>query len=1527
MIGCVNLANTRKRRLEDGKDTDLCVFCQNKKSGENLCSSTNGIQNIKSSSNIIGDAILQTIDDESNVKYHMSCYRPYILKGKRTRSKKFSEESSMEEDGNTKFYKERGKKTSRTSGPQCITTCVVCNQVKCKGDTKLYRISEDVRAEQLLKAAKFYLDSVFQRISTLENKERVFAAGLYCHKNCIKRYILNYERDAVNDAAEEIRDSDNLIESFKNFLSTLKLESRGYSISYLRNEFNEKYLPSDKHVSNRKIKGLLIDEFGDDISFTYAKDRTLSQMVFSNKIKAADMAEEIRNSDSIKKCAEILRADIKNYKFGLENADCNAKDLSRSFNEINNNVPESWSKFCAGLFPSFYSSPQVQLKCISVFQILFYLIHNGIKNTPLHIGLAQTIHEMTRSKLLLRIMSRLGITVSYDALERHNVVLATRILSDSDGKFVPLPKTIKPNIPIRAAMDNFDQQEQTLSGIGGSHDTVLVVFQNESEHIAESDNGEQRCYELKGHRSFHSLLPCQQLKYFKKPTQRGKINKDFAVAQKPEFHMSDSSAKELDMVWSVSRFLACRESETDECHIPTWSAFNSMLSTANIPQTITAFTPILPHPATEYSAIYTCMKNFQDCMKTVNQKKGSLWADEGIYRIAREIQLLHPDEFSDIFIGLGGFHLAKEVMSCFGKYLSGTGIENIFIETETFGPNIVESVLVGKHYSRGIRGFSMLAEALLRLLLKAFMETIHMPEDTVNEAKTLIECVIANDITGTRTHAETLKKHMTAFIQQIEQFAECQSKQNETFRYWYQFLHTIFPVLKDLTRAQREGNWDLNVSALMRAIPLFFAFDKINYCRWASVFFEDCLHLSHNFPELYAEFQAGNFVVKNTHRKFSSVAMDQALEQNYNKPSKGHGGIIGMTRRKEAVVLHDLIKHEKLQIAQVLRDYCGLVYEDEYSLHHEFSKATTTNDEQCVRRIMIFMEKQGNPFTLACSQSCKELHNIITKEKLNRQRSTHLLNCIQIGEKLHNQFRKERFEEKSLGILEPIKKLQKLASALKSKEVNVDKETAHALRLIDIARCRGYDIKHLLSYELTCTSLFLTRNGFLSKSDKSQLVHLLESKLQTAPLTELPQSLRKATVVDFMAFARKIPIKSMKIKTYGEFAEIIWKSICQACHNSERIDIILDIYKESSVKGFERSRRSKKQPIEYGVPKDTTPLPVDIDAYWASTKNKELLQFYFFEWVSHKEAVDKSKFTIFIGGVLKGNRQMCFTLKNGIIEENLSLVSDHEEADDRILFHIFHIIKTSTSSEIVICSTDTDVFVNALFHYHETWKNAGLEKLWVAFGAGKTLRYIPLHSLSIENTVPHIILTTLPAIHSLTGCDTTSKVGTKLAALKTAEAFAENLLFDFGKEPLNQDMEKRAEQYLVQVLGSGLHTMDALRFYQYHHKKIRNIQDLAPTSTSIRLHIKRSYLQCYKWTHALEKSVELNPLDYGYENIEGNLVPRVIETQTEPDNFPKPCNCQKCSKESVCPCRMTKTVCCDFCKCKTRNLDNCNNPY
>lgn len=68
--------------MEEAKELNLWILCLGEKWSKTLRFCANGMQNIKSASNIIGDAIFQSTDDENNVKYHMFCYRTYILKGK-----------------------------------------------------------------------------------------------------------------------------------------------------------------------------------------------------------------------------------------------------------------------------------------------------------------------------------------------------------------------------------------------------------------------------------------------------------------------------------------------------------------------------------------------------------------------------------------------------------------------------------------------------------------------------------------------------------------------------------------------------------------------------------------------------------------------------------------------------------------------------------------------------------------------------------------------------------------------------------------------------------------------------------------------------------------------------------------------------------------------------------------------------------------------------------------------------------------------------------------------------------------------------------------------------------------------------------------------------------------------------------------------------------------------------------------------------------------------------------------------------
>ena len=191
------------------------------------------------------------------------------------------------------------------------------------------------------------------------------------------------------------------------------------------------------------------------------------------------------------------------------------------------------------------------------------------------------------------------------------------------------------------------------------------------------------------------------------------------------------------------------------------------------------------------------------------------------------------------------------------------------------------------------------------------------------------------------------------------------------------------------------------------------------------------------------------------------------------------------------------------------------------------------------------------------------------------------------------------------------------------------------------------------------------------------------------------------------------------------------------------------------------------------------------------------------------------------------------------------------------------------------------------------------------------------------------VVDVLPAVHALSGCDTTSKVGTKKSALQAAEETGHEQLHSFRKLPLSDDMVIAAEKFLVDCVSTSdkVDTFDELRFQKYHKKNFQlDFEKLPCTSKCIRLHIRRAYLQCYRWIHvASMENIDLSPIDYGYSVDEDHhLVHEILDGDTIPSDFPSPCNCLKCAKSTVCPCRIKQIRCCEFCKCDAAR--ECKNP-
>ena len=263
-------------------------------------------------------------------------------------------------------------------------------------------------------------------------------------------------------------------------------------------------------------------------------------------------------------------------------------------------------------------------------------------------------------------------------------------------------------------------------------------------------------------------------------------------------------------------------------------------------------------------------------------------------------------------------------------------------------------------------------------------------------------------------------------------------------------------------------------------------------------------------------------------------------------------------------------------------------------------------------------------------------------------------------------------------------------------------------------------------------------------------------------------------------------------------------------------------------------------------------------------------------------------------------------------------------ADLRIPTHVLDCLQAGYKICVVI-SNDTDVIVALLF-YMPIFFQEGLKELWVWAGRGTTTRYAPLHIWNAR--LGPDLCAVLPALHSLTGCDITSKIGTKKAALK---ADPEIHLRGFGTTtPLTSAMIQNAEQYLVKVadVGSKSGNFLELRAYQFHFAKSTSHQNLPPTSQGLEDHIHRAFYNAYTTMHALDRQLNIeigdfDPVDYGFTLENGHLLPSTSWKTLEP-RWSLVCRCGKCARVT-CPCREALVKCSVFCKCQ--KTENCKNPY
>ena len=182
------------------------------------------------------------------------------------------------------------------------------------------------------------------------------------------------------------------------------------------------------------------------------------------------------------------------------------------------------------------------------------------------------------------------------------------------------------------------------------------------------------------------------------------------------------------------------------------------------------------------------------------------------------------------------------------------------------------------------------------------------------------------------------------------------------------------------------------------------------------------------------------------------------------------------------------------------------------------------------------------------------------------------------------------------------------------------------------------------------------------------------------------------------------PKQNQSFKSYA--AESFYPRVkkYQIEYQSQRIDVVFDTYKSSSLKAATRTKRGKG--IRRKVQNDSI-APTN----WHAFLSEELMI----------NTDGQTELTC-------AYATTCIT-NNGQSTSSFISPCNHEEADTRVFLHV-NDMSLQGHTKITVRTVDIDVLVIAVSVFARLKDQ--LEELWIDFGTGKHRQFIPIHSIFIN---------------------------------------------------------------------------------------------------------------------------------------------------------------------------------------------------
>jgi hypothetical protein len=309
-----------------------------------------------------------------------------------------------------------------------------------------------------------------------------------------------------------------------------------------------------------------------------------------------------------------------------------------------------------------------------------------------------------------------------------------------------------------------------------------------------------------------------------------------------------------------------------------------------------------------------------------------------------------------------------------------------------------------------------------------------------------------------------------------------------------------------------------------------------------------------------------------------------------------------------------------------------------------------------------------------------------------------------------------------------------------------------------------------------------------------------------------------------------------------------------------------------------------------------------------------------------KETPFRSKKEVFLAN--NSNKQAFINMLGEALQDR-GISSVHATADADVII-VKTTIESASKKQTTLIGEDTDLLVLLCFY-------AQLDAKDIFFRSDKVQNRIKQPKIwNIKKTKLVLgihICEILPAIHALTGCDTTSRMfgigkGNVLKKVKVNKTLQQEFQ-NFQNSESQESVINVGEGLLVALYnGSAYETLNLLRLRLFADKAVNTlntvqIHTLPPTSAAAKFHCLRAFLQVQQWTG----DPYLDPTTWGWKVENKQYVPIRTDMPPAPAELLAiiRCKCKQNCDSKRCSCRKHGLECSVACKeCKGSSCSNCS---